>query len=120
MDKVKMICVLKTQFYSIINPIEGVQNRWRDLVDGKLKVTSDLGHAQLRVLGEVVMNDFLEPRKEFAGKTAALKAKANINFGANDTEALVRIAHMLKAQKSSKFIVRPRKRAKDSTRPRRS
>jgi len=112
--KVKMNSVPKTEIYSAINEIEGVNNRWRKLVEGKLKIMASenptkncsLENAEVRLLGEIIMMDFIEPRKEFKDrKTAAQNANANISFGPNQTEALVNLAHILKQEMYKRYAV---------------
>jgi len=110
-NKVEMISVPKTVDYSVINEIEGVNMRWRQIVGEKLRISESLKDAEAKLQGEIVLHDFIEPRKEFNGKSAALNANANISFGANDTEAIVKLAQMLKAQKFQEYKVPPRKGA---------
>ncbi|HKM75541.1 MAG TPA: hypothetical protein VJZ32_03905 [Candidatus Bathyarchaeia archaeon] len=118
---IRMISIPKTQIYSAINAIEGVNNKWRSLVNGKLRVSlangNSLENAELRLLGEIIMQDFIEPRKEFNNKTAAQNANADVSFGPNKTEALVKIAHLLKLEKCKQFEVPPirQKRALGTT-----
>jgi len=113
-NKVEMISVPKTVDYSVINEIEGVNMRWRQIVGVKLRISESLEDAEAKLQGEIVLHDFIEPRKEFNGKSAALNANANISFGANDTEAIVKLAQMLKAQKFQEYKVPPRKGAAKS------
>jgi hypothetical protein len=107
-----MISTPKTAVYSIINEIEGVNMRWRHDVDEKLKITDSLENAERRLQGLIVLHDFIDPRKEFSGKSAALNARAELDLGPNDTEALVRLSNMLKAERLRKFDV-PAKHVKE-------
>jgi len=111
-NQVKMISTPKTAVYSIINEIEGVNMRWRHDVDEKLKITDSLENAERRLQGLIVLHDFIDPRKEFSGKSAALNARAELDLGPNDTEALVRLSNMLKAERLRKFDV-PAKHVKE-------
>jgi hypothetical protein len=115
-EKVKMFSTPKTEIYSVINEIEGVNMRWRHDVDQKLKIRDSLENAERKLQALIVMHDFIEPRKEFNGKTAALNANAEINFGANDTEALVRLSHTLKTETLRKFKVAPRREIRKRSR----
>jgi len=109
---VRLNSVPKTTAYSIVNEIEGVNKKWRDLLRDKLKVGDSLENAELRIQGAIIMQDFMEPRKEFSGKTAALNANVDIKIGANDAEAIVKLTQELKMQKFKKYLVSPRKTPK--------
>jgi len=102
--KVKMICVPKERHYSIINPVEGVNSRWRQFLQ-RLKADQTLERANATIQRQIVVEDFFHPREEYGGKSAAQNANAEIDFGPNETEALIKLKHMLKAEQFKKYVV---------------
>jgi transposase-like protein len=110
---IKMISVPKKKSYGVINEIEAINAKWRGKFKRKLQVAiskgNSLENAELRLIGGIILEDFLKPRKEFKDKTSAQNANANVIFGANETEAIVKLSHILKQEKYKQYQVPPKK-----------
>jgi hypothetical protein len=112
-QKVTLISVPKKICYSVINPIEGVNAKWRRFLQ-RLNIDESLdfekpNHAVQR---EIVVEDFFRPRRCFGGKSAARNANAEIDLAPNDSEGIIKLAHMLKAEQFKNYIVPPARRRK--------
>jgi transposase-like protein len=104
-NTVRLYSIPKTEDYSGINPIEGFHSRLRGLQRQKLRVRpNSFENAERRLLGEIMVQNFFEPRKEFGGKTVAVNAGVRLRF--DDPVAL---SHMLRAAKYRRYIVTPKR-----------
>lgn len=105
-EKVKMISVPKESDYSVINALEGVNRKWRTFLR-KLKIDEslDFDKCNIDVQREIVIEDFFTPRDEFGRKSAGQNAHAEIDFGPDDTESIMRLQRILKEEQFKKYIV---------------
>ena len=117
-EKVTLISVPKGVCYSVINPVEGVNAKWRRFLQ-KLNIDEslDLEKPNLAVQREIVVEDFFRPRHCFDEKSAARNANAEIDLAPNDSEAIIKLTHTLKAEQFKNYIVPPVRRRKSRKKP---